>query len=466
MTVALNGCHRVALVGAEATHRFVLSTKGMTSRLREKPAALVASVAGFVLSAGLLAGCTFENTSESATLVDTSGAPSELWDSTVLHSISVSYDDADYDELIETYLTTGEKAWIHATVVIDGTTFEDVGLKLKGNSSLRGLSADPDAELSSEDPQALPWIINLSKYTDDQTFGGTAELVIRGNASDTSLNEAVALDLLEASGLAAEQAIAADVEINGESSLRLVIENPDDLWLEKEFPAATALYKAESGGDYSYRGADESAYDEIFDQEGGADDLAPLIAFLDFINNSDDATFTAELDQWLDVDAFATYLAFQQLVDNFDDIDGPGNNSYLAYDGDSGLMTVVSWDLNLAFGASPNGGEGGKGQLPGGDGPGVGQKPEGSGMPEGGAGDPTAGGSNILSERFLADETFAALVETETERLTGEFYSSGGADDTLSAWATMLTRDASELVSDAAVASDAASIADSFPAGD
>lgn len=37
-------------------------------------------------------------------------------------------------------------------------------------------------------------------------------------------------------------------------------------------------------------------------------------------------------------------------MSNTDDIDGPGNNSYLRYNEKTGLMTIVSWDLNLAFG--------------------------------------------------------------------------------------------------------------------
>ncbi|KEP75668.1 hypothetical protein HR12_24910 [Microbacterium sp. SUBG005] len=33
---------------------------------------------------------------------------------------------------------------------------------------------------------------------------------------------------------------------------------------------ATALYKAKSGGDSSYRGTDPDAYDDVFDQKAGA----------------------------------------------------------------------------------------------------------------------------------------------------------------------------------------------------
>ena len=74
-------------------------------------------------------------------------------------------------------------------------------------------------------------------------------------------------------------------------------------------------------------------------------------SFLQFLNESDDETFAAELPERLDVDAFARYLAMMDLVANFDDIDGPGNNAYLWYDVATEQFTVVPWDMNLAFGA-------------------------------------------------------------------------------------------------------------------
>ncbi|WP_367147155.1 CotH kinase family protein [Microbacterium proteolyticum] len=289
---------------------------------------------GSVAVVVLVAGCSSAVSTDAATSVPTDASSEAstsavvsgqgFWDQSVVHSLSISYEQDDYDALIAAYIDTGEKEWIEATVVIDGATLENVGLKLKGNSSLKGLSTDADAELSSENPEDLPWIIDLDKFVDGQEYEGSVEFVIRGNSSETSLNEAVALDLLEASGLASEQAVASRVEVNGTEALRLVVENPDDSWVERALTGSTALYKAETGGDYSYRGDDPESYTDVFDQEAGEDDLTPLIDFLQFINESDDATFEAELGQHLDVTSFATYLAFQELVDNFDDIDGPG----------------------------------------------------------------------------------------------------------------------------------------------
>ena len=227
----------------------------------------------------------------------------------------------------------------------------------------------------------------------------------------------------------------------------------------------------------------------MFDQEGGSDvaDLTPLIEFLDFINNSDDATFVAELADRLDVDAFATYLAMMELVRNTDDIDGPGNNSYLWWDADTGQFTVVPWDMNLALGSAmgfPGGTGGPPGDLPDGaelpaggfpgrrdDLPGgtlpdgtefpadVGEFPGGT-LPEG-AGPPTGGfggRSNPLVQRFLANEEFNALYETRLAELTGQLVTSGHAESVLTTWVELLKTQASDLVGTDVIESDAAAI--------
>ncbi|MCO7204283.1 CotH kinase family protein [Microbacterium sp. CnD16-F] len=430
--------------------------------------------AGAVVLAGCVAPATDEREGETdAARLSTSTA--SFWDSSTVHSISVDVDDDALAELLETYESTGDKEWIEATVTIDGEVYEGAGLKLKGNSSLKSVTSD-------DDPSGIPWIIRLDKFVDGQNHEGITEFVVRGNSSETSLNEAVALDLLDLAGLASEQAAATRFTIAGSTALRLVVENPGESWNDSTL-GATALYKAESGGDYSYRGDDPESYTDVFDQEAGDDDLTPLISFLKFINDSDDETFSAELSAHLDVTEFATYLAFQDVVDNFDDIDGPGNNSYLAYDADTGLMTVVNWDLNLAFGASPGGvgagGAGGVGMAMPDRGDAVAPDRGDVGAPEGDAradrptlpGDDAGaqmgggggrGGSNTLASRFLADEDFHALYESELEKLKDLFYGSGAAEDILQTWSDALVAGAGDLVDADVIAADAADLTASF----
>ena len=396
---------------------------------------------------------------ELAVGVDDTDATATLWDSTQLHTIEVDVDPDAYAAMIQTYTDSGEKDWVMATITIDGVTYTDAGMRLKGNSTLRDLNAE-----TAESPQDLPWLISLDKFVDDQNHEGTFDIVIRSNSTETSMNEAVALELLGAAGLATEEAISTTLAFNnGSASLRLAIEHPDAVWEEKNFSEdGGLLYKADSEGDYSYRGDDEAAYDDVFNQKVGDDDLEPLTEFLDFINNSDDDTFAAELSERLDVASFATYLAYQDLIGNFDDIDGPGNNSYLHYDEETHLFTVVNWDLNLAFNtANVGGGPGGVGGG-GAEGRPVGrpQAPVEGGQ-AGAISAPSEG--NILAERFQADADFAELVDQAKTDLTATLFASGLADEIINDWTSMLQTNATAFVDADTVVADAAAITAEFP---
>ncbi len=387
-----------------------------------------------------------------------------LYDDSRVHDIDVTFDKAAYDEMVAAYASNRDKDWIEATVTIDGVAVEKVGMRLKGNSSLRSVSTSGGTQ-----PQSLPWLIRFDKYVDGQTYQGHTDLVIRGNNSKTSINEAVALDLIDLAGEATQASIATRFSINGSADvLRLAIELPNDDWDDENFDTDGVLYKAESTGDYSYRGDNPDAYADVFDQESDTDDenLAPLIDFLKFINTSSDSAFAADLSKHFDVDAFARYLALQELVNNFDDIDGPGNNSYLRYDESTKKFTVLSWDMNLAFGSMPGGNMGGGG--PGGQrgappaggfaagGPGA-QPPAGGaagGAPRGGPG----GRSNILVQRFQANATFAALVAKARTDLTAQLFTSGKGVQVVDKWSALLTAQASDLVDAATIDREAAAI--------
>jgi spore coat protein CotH len=444
----------------------------MTPRLPRRRTAVVATVTVLALGGGTAAALSTSGSGRAATSgVSTAAVDvpegTGTWDSSVLHDIAVEVDDAAVAAMIDTYQETGDKDWIEATVTIDGRTFEQVGLRLKGNSSLRGVADGADLV-------DLPWLLRLDEYVDGQALNGWTDFVVRSNNSETALNEAVALDLLAEAGLASEHAIATSFAVNGgEAKLRLVVQALDDAWELENFTTAGLLYKSEAGGDWTWRGTDPDAYTDVFDQETGDDDLAPLVDFLDFLNNSTHAEFEEGLAARLDVKAFARYLAFEDLVGNTDDIDGPGNNSYLRYDAESGGFTVVAWDHNLAFGGfggGPGGfgGPGGSGERPEGmpygmtEG-GPGEMPEGMEPPEGMSGGMRGGmpgGSNVLVERFTAVEEWADLVEQARADLTESLYASGVADEVIDRWADLLTSQAGGLVGVDTVAEEADAIRD------
>jgi len=128
------------------------------------------------------------------------------------------------------------------------------------------------------------------------------------------------------------------------------------------------------------------------------------------------------------------------------------STGYLQYSESTGLMTVVSWDLNLAWGpragaANGAGAAGAGGATQGGDG-----APDGGARPGGGGrGDST----NVLADRFLADPSFAALYDTAVADLTASLFTSGDAAEVLAEWAEVLTEQASDLVDAETIAAEA-----------
>lgn len=150
-------------------------------------------------------------------------------------------------------------------------------------------------------------------------------------------------------------------------------------------------------------------------------------------------------------------------MNNFDDVDGPGNNSYLRFGDKTGLMTVISWDLNLAFGVT-NGGGGGAApglRTPGGatqDG----AVPNRFPGDDSGLGGASGGQSNILVRRYQANSEFAALYESTLEDLRAQLYGSGAAEGVLDQWVGVLKDQAGELVDAATVDREAAAIAAQF----
>lgn len=401
-----------------------------------------------------------------------------------LHSVEIAVDQNAYQEMITAYTSNQTKNWIEATVTVDGVAHEKAGLKLKGNSSLQGISADSE-------PQKLPWLVRFDKFVGGANHDGMTRMVIRASSSTSALNEAVALDLLAKTGLASEKAAHISLSVNGSDPvLRLTCQDLDESWVAQNFDVAGLLYKAESTGDYTYRGTDESAYKDVFDQETGKANLTPLIEFLQFINESSDADFQSGLAQRVDVDKMVTYLAFEDVIDNFDDITGPGNNSFLWWAEQANQMTVVAWDHNCAFGLKPGAGQQGQGggQPPGGGGqgqpPGGGQQPGGgqppgdggapsngqapTGQPPGGAGgqQPGGGGSqtkaNALVDRFNSLMDGETKVSAERDRLKQELYTSGVAQTILDARAKVLTDQAGSLIEQSAVEADKQTIAAYF----
>lgn len=368
------------------------------------------------------------------------------------HVVSIDWDETAYAEMIAAYEADGSKEWIQADITVDGTLVSDIGVRLKGNSTLRSLSGDGggmggggaavSSGISSDVPESLPLLMDFDKYVDGQTYQGLTQLSLRPGSP--VLNEALALALTEASGQATQRYAYTTYSVNGSATqTRLLVENPDEAYADALFDTAGVLYKSDAESSFTYQGDDLATYEEQFKQLNAADteDLQPIVDFLKWLSEASDEEFDAELANWVDVESFARYTATMNLLVNGDDMAGPGQNYYLWYDLETKKISVISWDLNLAMTgnatASPDeqvsmgggGGNGGGMQRPQGEDDDAGAPPTGAsagGAAGGGAGGGGRGG-NELKERFLASDAFASLYDGAYAELYDQLYGSGTA---------------------------------------
>ncbi|MEU5553703.1 CotH kinase family protein [Micromonospora sp. NPDC047793] len=344
----------------------------------------------------------------------------DLFDETVAHRITLVFRDADYQRMLDTFYAEGEKDYIEADLVVDGTSVPSVGIRLKGNSTLRSLSrngetpqggpggAAPDGagpmppgadrggagplpdggdrggagplpdgggmsriSLQAEEPENLPWLIRFDEYVHGRRYQGHREISVRvagmGGGS-TVLNEAVTLDLLGDAGEVAQEYAYTSFTVNDRpTTARLVVEHPDENFTAK-IDGSGVLYKALATGSFTDQGDDPTAYDDDFKQitMKGSQDLQPVIDLIRWVENASDTEFDEHLADRVDVESFARYVAWQNLLLNFDDMSGPGRNYYLWYDLTSKKFTVVGWDYNLAFSGDAGQGPHEQGRLGGG----------------------------------------------------------------------------------------------------
>lgn len=394
----------------------------------------------------------------------------DLFDASVPHELSVEITDAEYDEMITAFQSTGEKKWVTADVTLDGTLITDVSVRLKGNSTLMGLRGtdtrvggqgvappaglelpegfEPPAtggmsQATADDPTSLPLLVSFDENADGRAYQGMTEISVRPGSP--VLNEAMALSLTAETEQPTQRYAYTVYSVNGSATTtRLLLEHPDDTYANSLFDSEGYLYKADASSRFEYVGDDQSDYADQFEQINavGTGNLQPIVRFLEWLDSAGDEEFDAHLSEWVDVDSFARYVATQNLLVNGDDMSGPGQNYYLWYDLGTGRLSVVSWDLNLAMqgdattgphdtvsmgpGARGGAGQDGRGTPPAG----VGAVAQPRAMPSDAAAPPGDGrmqSGNALKTRFLGSDAFTGVYEDAYRELYDQMYGSGRA---------------------------------------
>ncbi len=254
-------------------------------------------------------------------------------------------------------LTDENPVWVTATIQFEGNTWEYVGLRFKGNSSLK--SAWRSGNLK------LPFKLDFDQFEDDypqiddQRFYGFKQLSLASNFNDDSyLREKVTADIFRDFGVASAHTAFYEVYVDyGEGpvyfGLYTMVEMVEDTVIEEQFISDDGnLYKPEGAGATFAEGSfSEASFDKETNQE--EDDYSDILSVFDALHAdnrlSDPEAWRENLESVFDVDIFLRWLAVNTVVQNWDTYGVMNHNYFLYTNPENGLVTWIPWDNNHAL---------------------------------------------------------------------------------------------------------------------
>ncbi|HJB38682.1 MAG TPA: CotH kinase family protein [Candidatus Acutalibacter ornithocaccae] len=271
------------------------------------------------------------------------GYVSRLFDGSRVHRVDIQVEDW------EAFLASApEEEYIPATVEIDGEAFRQVGLRAKGNNSLR-LTAEYGLSRYSLK-------LEFDHYTDG-SYHGLDKLSLDASFQDNSyLKTWLAFDIMEFLGVPTPLHSFVWVTVNGQPwGLFLAVEEPEEAFARRNFGANHGqLYKpdyrslAEENADVHLRYTTDEPedYPGIFENAKLDPSPADRQRLVDSLKTLDSGQ---RLEEAVDVDEVLRYFVGQVFVMNWDSYLGHTGHNYLLYE-EEGKLSMLPWDYNLAFG--------------------------------------------------------------------------------------------------------------------
>jgi len=153
--------------------------------------------------------------------------------------VKITIDEDEFQDMLDNAAAEEMKP---ASVEYNGIKLDNIGIRTKGNLSLRSVV--------SSDSDRYSFKLSFDEYISSQTLMGISKINLNNNYSDaTYMREFLTYELAEQMGLPTPEFSYVNVYVNGELwGFYLAIEQIGDAYLERHFGNAYgALYKAEFG---------------------------------------------------------------------------------------------------------------------------------------------------------------------------------------------------------------------------
>lgn len=268
----------------------------------------------------------------------------ELYDLNTVTQIEITFEESNWENILEQYYTNDNGERLLATVTVNGVEFDSVGVRFKGNVTY------------SPSNGKNPLNIKLD-HIKNHDYDGYETIKLTNGQHDPSFIREVLSYKIARQYMVAPQSNYAKVFINGNfygvfsSSENIGSQfQKDYLYAKKNRPRFkcnnnddNGLFAGSSALNYLNSLDSVDYYDSYqIDSDTGWVDLVNLI---DILNNS-----PADIESILDMDKAIWMLAFNNVLANMDSYSARRQNYYVILD-DNAIFNTVPWDLNESFGA-------------------------------------------------------------------------------------------------------------------
>ncbi len=275
----------------------------------------------------------------------------DFYDMSSVQSIEIYFAQSNWDQLLDAEKAGNEDYIMADSVILNGTVFDSVGVKYKGNSTYNA------------NQTKNPFHIELDTYK-SQDYQGYKDIKLSNVAKDPSfLREVLSYQILR-QYMHAPKSNFANVSVNG--TLIGLYSNSEAItktFMESRIADKNNTFfkcnppdgAGPGTNDYPnlvYLGTDSSFYYDAYELKSDFG-WADLISLCDSLANQ-----INDIEDILDVDRVIWMHAYNNVLVNLDSYSGGFTQNYYLYKDDFNRFMPIIWDLNESFGRFSSTGSG------------------------------------------------------------------------------------------------------------
>lgn len=285
----------------------------------------------------------------------------KVFDDTMVGEVHILIDPASLEFILKFENSQSDSifraAFIFKNAVIPGDTLDNIGFRLRGNTS-RGA-------------KKKSFKIDINHFVAGRQFYDLEKLNLNGEHNDPSIiRSKLCWDLLNSRGIPSSRANYVKLFINNEyRGLYLNVEHIDDEFIQKRFGNQDGnLYKCLYPADLVFFGSNPELYKKLQENRRvydlktnrSKDDYSDLAQFIDVLNNTPQSLFKQEIEKIFNVHTFVKWLAANVIVGSWDDYWFLKNNYYLYHNTATDKFEFIPYDYDNTYGVDWVGGDWGK----------------------------------------------------------------------------------------------------------